>query len=352
MDFTGILPVELILQIMTFMPFVQVVKLQNICYFFQQLISDSKRKDSFWRELVGRDWSKISQLNRFIEMEIEMNELSWSASENGWFQIGKTLWIQSKNIRDPQWGIKKTNNVIEEGLQDDKGLQGRGKSTWANGNSYVGDWKNNQMEGKGKYNWISGAFYEGDWKEGLQEGQGRYIWSNKDVYEGNCARCVIEGEGSKFYSNGDVYKGHWEQDKRGGFGVMTWKGGGKYEGNWKRDKREGLGIMISSNGSTYVGEWSEDVKTGKGEMKWADGSILEGEWHNSRLLGVTEEVTEERSVPWECWVCSSKDSLIMWKCDSCEDQTLCDGCRSVVTVCAKGESLDEDHELVRHTALC
>eukprot|EP01031_Cornospumella_fuschlensis_P024823 gene24823-29997_t len=44
--------------------------------------------------------------------------------------------------------------------------------TWANGNKYEGDLKNNKKHGKGVYTWANGDKYDGDWKDDFMHGSG------------------------------------------------------------------------------------------------------------------------------------------------------------------------------------
>jgi len=61
---------------------------------------------------------------------------------------------------------------------------GRGRYTWANGDKYVGEWKDGNPHGKGTYTWVAGNKYEGEWKEGNPHGEGTYTWATSNKYEG------------------------------------------------------------------------------------------------------------------------------------------------------------------------
>ena len=41
---------------------------------------------------------------------------------------------------------------------------GKGTFKWANGNSYEGDFKKNNMEGRGVFKWADGRIYIGEWR--------------------------------------------------------------------------------------------------------------------------------------------------------------------------------------------
>ena len=45
--------------------------------------------------------------------------------------------------------------------------EGHGTFTWANGESYTGEFKNNQPNGQGEYSWPSGRKYTGQFRDGV-----------------------------------------------------------------------------------------------------------------------------------------------------------------------------------------
>ena len=71
------------------------------------------------------------------------------------------------------YGLETRNKVQ---VNDEKNL---GTMTYANGDDYNGDWKNNKRDGKGK---------------------------------------IATNIGKQVYANGDIYDGQWKNDKRNGIG--------------------------------------------------------------------------------------------------------------------------------------
>tara|TARA_B110000196_G_C20880417_1_gene536404 strand:- start:5 stop:388 length:384 start_codon:yes stop_codon:yes gene_type:complete len=60
---------------------------------------------------------------------------------------------------------------------------GKGTYTWANGNKYVGEWKDDMFNGQGTYTTKSWE-YVGEWKDGRCHGQGTKTWSDGAVFKG------------------------------------------------------------------------------------------------------------------------------------------------------------------------
>ena len=59
----------------------------------------------------------------------------------------------------------------------------------ANGDEYIGNWKDGVKDGSGIFTWHkSGSRYDGEWKDD-----------------------VMEGKGEKFYAGGSSYTGDWRE---------------------------------------------------------------------------------------------------------------------------------------------
>jgi hypothetical protein len=68
------------------------------------------------------------------------------------------------------------------------------KPKCANGEEYVGGWKENKQHGLGTYKFANGDTHNGEWKDDKTHGLGTY----------------------KYASNGNEYSGYWEHDERCG----------------------------------------------------------------------------------------------------------------------------------------
>jgi hypothetical protein len=59
-----------------------------------------------------------------------------------------------------------------------------GTYTHANGNKYLGEYRNDKRHGQGSFTYASGGKYVGEWRAGLPNGQGAYLYANGKVTEG------------------------------------------------------------------------------------------------------------------------------------------------------------------------
>ncbi|OWZ17783.1 LOW QUALITY PROTEIN: hypothetical protein PHMEG_0008235 [Phytophthora megakarya] len=152
--------------------------------------------------------------------------------------------------------------------------------TLSSGDVYVGEMNADQTQrhGKGKCTYANGDEYDGDWRDDQRCGQG-----------------VM-----RYASSQDVYAGQWENDQRHGYGIYEYHvpdaaphtGGAqrrqpmKYEGQWVNDLKHGPGTLTFSDGMKLVGVWVNDVLDTSGK------SCLEG--YDDGLNGVCRYVGEVR----------------------------------------------------------
>ena len=178
-------------------------------------------------------------------------------------------------------------------------VNGQGTYTEANGDKYVGEWKDNNRYGQGTMTFANGDKYVGEWKYDKKDGQGTYtkndgsiyhkgLWQNGDpvwcIY-GNCNN----GKGEMAWGMDSTYVGDWLNNKRDGQGTFTvGKGefeGDKYVGEWKDGKKHGQGTETFVNGNNkYVGEWKDGKKHGQGTETDFDYEYV-GEWKDGKKHG-------------------------------------------------------------------
>ena len=77
--------------------------------------------------------------------------------------------------------------------------------------------------------YVSGNTYTGDWANDNYEGHGVLIFKSGKRYEGEFKAGYWHGKGHMEYSNGVTYTGDWANDKHEGHGVLVSKSGGRYE---------------------------------------------------------------------------------------------------------------------------
>lgn len=73
-------------------------------------------------------------------------------------------------------------------------MNGQGKLTFENGDSYQGQFKNGIFHGKGTYTSASGWTYVGEFKNGYADGQGKLTTEGKAVYEGRFKQGIYQNE--------------------------------------------------------------------------------------------------------------------------------------------------------------
>ena len=171
----------------------------------------------------------------------------------------------------------------------DNGRNGQGEYTYANGDKYVGENKDNKANGQGTYTFANGDKYVGEIKDDQANGQGTYTYANGEKYVGENKDNKANGQGKLTLANGDKYVGEFKDDKRNGQGTYTfgdgqWKGD-KYVGEFKDNKHDGEGTYTYANGGKYVGEFKDNIRHGEGVEYAANGSItLSGIWANDELI--------------------------------------------------------------------
>ena len=147
-----------------------------------------------------------------------------------------------------------------------------GTFTFADGDKYVGEFRDNKFNGQGTYTYADGAKYVGEYKDDKRNGQGT----------------LTSASGTK-------YVGGWRDDKRNGQGTFTSADGAKYVGEYRDDKRNGQGTLTFASGNKYVGEFRDDKSHGQGTSYTRDGeAIRNGVWQGGDFVAANNL---PRSVP-------------------------------------------------------
>jgi hypothetical protein len=169
-----------------------------------------------------------------------------------------------------------------------------GTYTGAEGDKYVGEYKDDKRNGQGTYYYLAdnqwkGDKYVGEFKDDKFHGQGTYTYANGEKYVGEFKDDKSHGQGTHTWANGDKYVGEFKDDKKHGQGTYTWANGEKYVGEFKDDKSNGIGTYyyLADNqwkGDKYVGEFKDWARHGQGIYISKDGTRTEGIFENDNFV--------------------------------------------------------------------
>ena len=164
-----------------------------------------------WKD--GRIWVgewKNSELNGYAIKYYQSGDIN----QEGIFKDGKFLYAQ--NSKHPPCPSDQTENYHDC----------YGTYVFANGDTYVGEYKDNKYYGQGTYTYANGDKYVGEYKKGKQSGQG-----------------------TTFFTSGAKYIGEYKDDKWYGQGTYYWADGRKDVGIFENDKLNGYAITYHADGS-------------------------------------------------------------------------------------------------------
>lgn len=121
---------------------------------------------------------------------------------------------------------------------------GNGRIEWRNGDSFEGRIERGLREGHGTFiAYANSVRYEGEWAADRQNGKGKTTFSDGDVYEGEMKDGLFHGQGSYLSEDGSRYDGAWQNGLKDGFGKMTFPDGDNWEGRFSNDQRTTDGRM-------------------------------------------------------------------------------------------------------------
>ena len=243
-------------------------EIEKYCYDYYKLKGDKFLKDS-----DRKKWGNVRMIIREnkIEDKYKIKYLTLKYNSN-------TFYIKDyveEKTEDYEYIGEKVNGV----------RTGKGKFTWADGDSYEGDFIEDVRTGKGKYTWVNGNSYEGDFINNERTGIGKYIWADGDYYEGDFIKGKITGKGKFIWVSGNIYEGDFIDNKKTSKGKFKWSNGDIYEGVFINDIRTGKGKYTWVNGNFYEGDFIQGKMTGKGKKQLKDGDIYEGSFINGLLNG-------------------------------------------------------------------
>jgi hypothetical protein len=130
--------------------------------------------------------------------------------------------------------------------------------------------KNDYYHGQGTFIWADGDKYVGEFKDGNQEGLGTFYSGSDNEFKG------------------DKYVGGFKDDKRHGQGTYYYLAdneskGDKYIGEYKDGNRNGLGTYYFSDGRVEAGEFKNGMLNGYARVTNLDGTVKEGIWKDDEF---------------------------------------------------------------------
>ena len=170
---------------------------------------------------------------------------------------------------------------------------GQGTRTFASGDKYVGKIKDGEFNGQGTYTSSANGYrYVGEWKDGSVNGQFTVTYDDGEKYVGEFNdEALYHGQGTLTFASGDKYVGEFKDGKRHGHGTLTRSFGSKigkskekYVGEFKNGKRHGQGTRTDAEGGEYVGEFKDDYPNGQGTYTYPDGEKYVGEWKDGMMV--------------------------------------------------------------------
>ena len=86
-----------------------------------------------------------------------------------------------------------------------------GTYTFASGNKYVGEWRDDKQHGQGTYTTGDGNKYAGEYRDGKRNGHFTVTYANGDKYVGEYRDDKYNGQGTYTFADGIVVEGIWER---------------------------------------------------------------------------------------------------------------------------------------------
>ena len=121
------------------------------------------------------------------------------------------------------------------------------------------------FDGQGEYIWANGNSFLGEFKIGFPNGYG--VWKKQqkkadgEVHEGYFTNGKKDGIGITKFQNGNFFRGYYYKNKRQGYGEMNWIDKRcSYRGEWIDNKQSGVGILeFESEVEPYFGFFKDGV---------------------------------------------------------------------------------------------
>ena len=158
-----------------------------------------------------------------------------------------------------------------------KGMfHGHGKYESKQLGNFEGEFTRHKFHGAGKMIYADKSKFDGHWVED-KKSIGWFIDANGDSYIGDWKNNMKHGKGKIFFANGDKYEGDFSFNKMDGLGKTSFRNGNSYDGSFRDGKRNGLGRYYFADKCTkYEGAWEDNQRHGNGVQQYANGDRFEG----------------------------------------------------------------------------
>ena len=126
-------------------------------------------------------------------------------------------------------------------------------------------------------------------------GQGAIKDADGDLYMGEYKNGEKHGIGINISENGFIIAGEWVKGELQGKGMLIWEDGTVFFGDFSGSIVEGAGLIKYSNGEVFLGNWVENQRNGKGVLYGPDGKVINGSYYinGMKIDGIDEDSSEE-----------------------------------------------------------
>ena len=126
--------------------------------------------------------------------------------------------------------------------------------------------------------------YHGEFIQGRREGLGLLTYANGDTYDGEWINNLFHGHGvfsSVDFMNvapgiphtGQRYEGAYEYGRKHGKGIQHLQDGSVYDGEFKNNLFHGEGVLKTKKGDKLMGVFERGKISGSGKIQFANGVI-------------------------------------------------------------------------------
>ena len=174
-----------------------------------QFLSDANRTQDDYRKcnawfysgpfeyegIVFQNWADVldKQFNQWGRQSDVASELSQYCSP--FLDSTRLVWIAPSEL-DNSGGVPQISTALPSCPTSGVFDNCFGSYTDADGNKYVGEWKDDKRHGQGTSFWADGDQHVGEYKNGKEHGHGTYTWADGDMYVGEFKDGEEHGHGT------------------------------------------------------------------------------------------------------------------------------------------------------------